>query len=63
MMPRFVGFRTTVSHVNTAVVETHRTGKLELGWGTHIPDPNPAAFTMLTLEGARPGCSSPRRRP
>src|SRR5208282_4913772 len=41
MMPRFVGFRTTVSHVGTAVVETHRTGKLDLGWGRIFPIPIP----------------------
>jgi hypothetical protein len=67
MMPRFVGFRTTVSHFSTAVVETHLMGKLELGWGTHIPDPNPAAFTMLTLGGSPrlqwPPAASVRGRP
>jgi hypothetical protein len=29
-----------------------------LGSGTPIPDPNPAAFTMLTLRGTRLGRSS-----
>jgi len=33
-------------------------GGLGLGSGTPIPDPNPVAFTMLTLGGARLGRSS-----
>ena len=57
MMPRFVGFRITISHV--AVVETASNGEARIGMGNAYSRSNPAAVTMLTLGALASAAAAP----